>query len=406
MAETFLDNGVRVLSERIPGVRSAAIGVWVLHGAAHDPEPVAGASHLLEHMVFKGTRTRSARDIALSLEGLGGSLDAYTSREHTGFQARVLDQHLPTAVDVLADLVRAPLLREEDLELEREVVLEEIAEVEDTPDDLVFELHGRRLWGDHPYGGSILGSPETVSSMPPTSLQGLHAGAYLGRSLIVAGAGNLSHETFLREVSRLFGDLEPGAPPEPVSSPGPPRRGDERHERDSAQTHLVFGTGLPAHADPSRYGLVLLSSALGGGMSSRLFQRVREELGLCYSVYTYQSFYRGAGVGGVYVGTRPAAAERAVESVREELERVATHGLPAEELEQAKQQVKGQVMLTLESTSARLHRLVSFALNDEPFLGLDDLLARLDAVTVDEVAGLAERFFHPDRHLLLRLGPA
>jgi predicted Zn-dependent peptidase len=406
MAETFLDNGVRVLSERIPGVRSAAVGVWVLHGAAHDPEPVAGASHLLEHMVFKGTKTRSARDIALSLEGVGGSLDAYTSREHTGFQARVLDQHLPLALDVLADLVRDPLLREEDLELEREVVLEEIAEVEDTPDDLVFELHGQSLWEGHPYGRPILGSPETVGAMPVTSLRELHAGAYVGRRLIVAGAGNLGHDTFLGEVARLFADLAPGAPPEPVTPPGPPRSGDERHERDSAQTHLVFGTALPAHADPSRYGLILLSSALGGGMSSRLFQRVREELGLCYSVYTYQSFYRGAGVGGIYVGTRPGAEQRAVAAVREELAHAAAEGLPPGELEQAKRQVKGQVMLTLESTSARLHRLVSFALNDEPFLGLDDLLARLDAVTDDEVAGLAERFFHPDRHLLLRLGPA
>jgi len=406
MAETFLDNGVRVLSERIPGVRSAAVGVWVLHGAANDPGPLAGASHLLEHMVFKGTGKRSAHDIALSLEGVGGSLDAYTSREHTAFQARVLDQHLPLALDVLADLVRAPLLREEDLMLEREVVLEEIAEVEDTPDDLVFELHGERLWGGHPYGRSILGSPETVAGMSVTSLKDLHAGAYLGSSLIVAGAGNLSHETFLEEVARLFGDLEPGALPEPVSPPGSPRSGDERHERDSAQTHLVFGTALPAHADPSRHGLILLSSALGGGMSSRLFQRVREELGLCYSVYTYQSFYRGAGVGGVYVGTRPGAEERAVAAVRAELARAAEEGLPPQELEQAKQQVKGQVMLALESTSARLHRLVSFALNDEPFLGLDDLLARLDAVTIDEVAGLAERFFDPDRHLLVRLGPA
>lgn len=405
MAETFLDNGVRVLSEHIPGVRSASVGVWVLHGAAHDPQPRAGASHLLEHMVFKGTERRSAHEIALALEGLGGTLDAYTSREHTGFQARVLDRHLPVALDVLADLVGAPLLRDEDLELERQVVLEEIAEVEDTPDDLVFELHGARLWDGHPYGRSILGGPETVASMSAESLRGLHRGAYLGRNLVVAGAGNLSHDAFVAEAERLFGRLEPGAAPEPVPSPRSARIGDERCARDSAQAHLVFGSALPAHADPARYGLILLSSALGGGMSSRLFQRVREELGLCYSVYTYQSFYRGAGIGGVYVGTRPGAEEQAVEAVREELARVAAEGLPADELEQAKQQVKGQVMLTLESTSARLYRLTSFALNDEPFLGLDDLMTCLDRVGVDEVADLAGRYFDPERHLLLRLGP-
>jgi predicted Zn-dependent peptidase len=181
--------------------------------------------------------------------------------------------------------------------------------------------------------------------------------------------------------------------------------GDERTERDSAQSHVVFGAPFPAHADPARYGLILLSAAMGGGMSSRLFQRIREELALCYSVYTYQSFYHGAGVGGVYVGTRPATEERAVEAVREELARVAADGLDAEELDQAKQQVKGQVMLSLESTSARLYRLTAFALHDEPFLGLDELLGHLDAVTHAEVADLAVRFLRPDRHLIQRLGP-
>jgi predicted Zn-dependent peptidase len=406
MAETLLDNGVRVLTEHIPGVRSASVGVWVRHGAAHDPDGVAGASHLLEHLVFKGTYRRSAREIALSLESVGGSLDAYTSREHTGFQARVLDTHLPLALDVLADLVREPALREEDLTLEREVVLEEIAEVEDTPDDLVFELHGERLWGGHPYGRSILGSADTVAAMPLDALRTLHGRYYRGRNLIVAGAGNVRHETFLKDVARLFGSLEAGEPPEPVCVPGAPRVGDERTVRDTAQSHVVFGTALPPHADPARYGLILLSSAVGGGMSSRLFQRVREELGLCYSVYTYQSFYRGAGIGGVYVGTRPATEERAVEAVRAELDRVAAEGLPAEELEQAKQQVKGQVMLSMESTSARLHRLTAFALHDEPFVGLDELLAHVDAVSPGDVAELGHRHLSPDGHLVLRLGPA
>ena len=406
MSETVLGNGVRVLTERIPGVRSASVGVWVRHGAAHDSGAVSGASHLLEHLVFKGTHRRSAREIALSLESVGGSLDAYTSREHTGFQARVLDADLPLALDVLADLVREPTLREEDLALEREVVLEEIAEVEDTPDDLVFELHGERLWEDHPYGRSILGSADTVAGMPLQALRTLHERYYRGSNLIVAGAGNLHHEAFLADVERLFGTLDAGAPPQPIAAPGPSRVGDERIERDTAQSHVVFGTALPPHADPARYGLILLSSAMGGGMSSRLFQRIREELALCYSVYTYQSFYREAGIGGVYVGTRPATEERAVEALREEMERVTREGLLAEELQQAKQQVKGQVMLSLESTSARLYRLTAFALHDEPFLGLDELLSHLDAVTGDDVAGLAGRYLRPDAHLIWRLGPA
>jgi predicted Zn-dependent peptidase len=403
--ETVLSNGLQVLSERIPGVRSVSTGVWVRHGAAHDSLTRSGASHLLEHMVFKGTHRRSAHDIALSLEALGGSLDAYTSREHTAFQARVLDQHLPEAMDVLADLVRQPLLREEDLELEREVVLEEIAQVEDTPDDLVFELHGERLYGSHPYGRSILGTTATVAAMSAEALRKVHATAYRGRNLLVAAAGNVDHGEFVSGVDRLFRDLDAGAAPAAIPPPGAGVEGDERIEKDTAQSHVVFGTSLPRHSDPGRYALTLISSALGGGMSSRLFQKVREEQALCYSVYSYQSFQREGGVGGVYVATRPATEERAVEAVRAELARVATEGIPIEELERTKQQVKGQVMLSLESTGARLYRLTGFALHDEPFLGLDDILARLDAVTPEDVAGLAARYFNPDRQLVLRLGP-
>lgn len=298
VSETWLDNGVRILSERIPGVRSVSTGIWVRHGSAHDPEERSGASHMLEHMVFKGTHSRSARDIALALESLGGSLDAYTSREHTGFQARVLDEHLPHAFDVLSDLVLSPRLDAADLELEREVVLEEIAQVEDTPDDLVFEIHGERMWPGHPYGRSILGTPETVRAMSADGLRDVHSEAYRARSLVVAAAGNVEHDTLVRLAQERIGFLEPGVAPTPVSDPGPGTTGEGRIGRDTAQVHIVLGAALPGHADPARYALALLSTALGGGMSSRLFQRVREELGLCYSVHTYQSFYRSRGIGG------------------------------------------------------------------------------------------------------------
>lgn len=406
MRETVLPNGVQVLTEQVPGRRSVSAGVWVRHGAAHDPTDISGASHLLEHLVFKGTRRRTSRDIALSLESLGGSLDAYTSREHTAFQARVLHRHLPEALDVLADIVLHPALREADLELEREVVLEEIAQVEDTPDDLVFELHGARLYGGHPYGRSILGSTDSVAAMTVQDLRGLHGRTYRGRSLVVAAAGSVEHESFVDSVAELFGDIDGGGAPERVAPPPPPAEGDERVERDSAQCHVVFGTALPRHADPARYALSLLAAALGGGMSSRLFQKVREEMALCYSVYTYQSFEREGGIGGVYVGTRPATEEQAVEAVRTELATVAAEGIPTAELERTKQQMKGQVLLSLESTSARLYRLAAFGLHDEPFLALDEILARLDAVTPGEIGELAGRYCDPSRHLVLRLGRA
>jgi len=406
MRETTLPNGIRIVSEHIAGVRSAAIGVWVRTGGAHETSDDLGVSHLLEHMVFKGTEKREAAEIAIALEGLGGSLDAYTSREHTSYQARVLDEHVPQALDVLADLVRAPLLRSEDLELEREVVLEEIAQVHDTPDDLVFELHSDRLWGGHPYGRSILGSAESVASMSADQLRALHATRYVGTNLVIAGAGNVEHDLFVDRVEALFDSLEPGEPTSLVEEPGPTTAGSAHVGRDSAQTHLVFGSAGPDHASDDRHPTVLLSSALGGGMSSRLFQSVREELGLCYSVFTFQSFYRRAGVTGVYVGTRPATADRAAEAVRAEMARAVEEGLSPEELSRIKQQVKGQIMISLESTSARLYRLASFALYEEAFLDLDDFLAQIDAVTPDDVLRVARAYFDPEKHLELRLGPA
>ncbi len=405
MVETTLDNGIRVRSERIPGVRSAAVGVWVRHGSAHEHPEQIGVSHLLEHMVFKGTARRTALEIAESLEALGGSLDAYTTREHTSYQARVLDEHVPEALDVLADLVLAPRLDAADLTLERQVVLEEIAQVEDTPDDLVFELHSDRLWNGHPYGRSILGTEESVSAMSADTLRDLHERHYVGSNLLVSAAGSVDHDELVTRVSELFGAAHAGSGSASVDPAPTTRSGLERVSRDTAQTHIVFGTDGPPHADPDRYALILLSSALGGGMSSRLFQRVREELGLCYSIFTYQSFYGAAGLLGVYVGTRPGSAEAASEAVRGELGRVAAEGLPEPELERIKQQVKGQIMLSLESTGARLHRLAASAMHDEPFLTLDELLARVEAVDPDDVRRLARGYYDPERHLELRLGP-
>lgn len=405
MSESVLPNGMRVLTETIPSVRSVAVGVWIKQGSAYETPTSMGASHLLEHMVFKGTERRSPREIALALEGLGGSLDAYTSREHTSFQARVLDEHLVEAMDVLSDLVLHPVLRDEDLELEREVVLEEISTVEDTPDDLVFELHAEAFWNGHPYGYSILGTRETVAGMEGDTLRALHQDRYRAENLLVAAAGSVEHERLVDLALRFFGDLPGGGTTGRAPLPVPLDHGLSAVVRDAAQTHIVFGAPTPPRTDARRYPLILLSAALGGGMSSRLFQRVREELALAYTVYTFQSFYSQAGISGVYVGTRPGWGDRAVEAIREELARVAREGLPLDELARTKSQVKGQIMLSLESTGARLYRLAGFALHDEPFLTLDELLARVDAVTEDEVASAAAACFDPERQFVLQLGP-
>jgi predicted Zn-dependent peptidase len=402
---TELENGPVVLSERISSVRSVAAGVWVRWGASHDPVEHMGASHLLEHMIFKGTERRTAREIALGIEGIGGSLDAYTSREHTACHARVLDEHLPIAVDILTDLIFRPLLLESDLEVERNVILEEIAGVEDTPEELVFDLHARSLWGDHPYGNPVLGTTETVRAISCEDLRGLWDCAYRPNVCIVAGAGNLEHEAFVELVARHFPhDVGDGSIPDLQPPPETPPR-EERFGRDSAQVHICMGAPTFPRSDPRRYAAILVSTALGGGMSSRLFQRLREELGLVYTIYTFQSFYARGGLAGVYMATRADTAERAVDEVRRELERLVEGGLRGEELESVKSQTKGQVLLSLESTSARLQRLAGIALYDEPYLTLDEICARIDAVTEEEVAEICRRYYAPDCQTIVRLGP-
>jgi predicted Zn-dependent peptidase len=402
---TEVGGGLSVLTQKVSGVRSASVGIWVRSGAAHEAPDEQGAAHLLEHMVFKGTTRRTAKDIALELERVGGSLDAYTTREHTSYQARVLDEHLETALDVLADFVAHPLLREEDLALEREVVLEEISMVEDTPDDLVFELHGNALWPDHPYGHSILGTRATVEALTAEKLRQVHQRAYGRGGLVVAATGNVEHGAVVDSVQRHFETVGNGGSPPALAAPGPFEVADRAIERPGVQSHVVMGTRTVPHADPRRFALILLSTAVGGGMSSRLFQRVREELGLAYAVYSFQSFYRTGGSLGVYVGTRPEWADRAVDVIREELRRVAVAGLLVPELEDAKGQVKGQLVLGLESPGGRLHRLALHELHGEPHRTVDELLARIEAITMDDIAEVAAEWLDPERWLTVRLGP-
>ena len=407
LRRTTLPNGLTVLSEYMPGVRSVAFGVWVRAASIHEPRERMGVSHLLEHMVFKGTSSRSAKDIALSLEVLGGSLDAYTSREHTSYQARVLDEHLAHATDVIADLVFRPLIRASDLKLERKVVLEEISMVEDTPDDIVFELHNELLWGAHPYGYSILGTRDTVSALGVKELRELHERAYHPPQLVVAAAGNVEHERLVDTLLETGWGAVPRGEDTPLVSPAPSAAPPAyRHvERDAAQTHVVFGSPAVKHGDPRRYAMALVSMQLGGGMSSRLFQRVREELGLAYSVYTFQSFHVDTGVHGVYVATAPDTAREAAAAIRGELAALAADGLPADELAAGKSQLKGQITLSLESVSSRMYRAAGVELYGEPYRPLDEVLALVDAIDEDTVRSVCAEFFAPERQTVLSLGP-
>jgi predicted Zn-dependent peptidase len=407
LRRTVLPNGLTVLSESMPGVRSVAFGAWVRAASIHESRERMGVSHLLEHMVFKGTAKRSAKQIALELEALGGSLDAYTSREHTVYQARVIDEHLEVAADVIGDFVFAPLLRKADLELERKVVLEEIGMVDDTPDDLVFELHSEALWGQHPYGYSILGTRDTVSSLRTADLESLHRRAYHPGQLIVAASGNVDHDALLASLERTGWAAREGGDSSPLIVPTPTaERPSRKHvARDGAQTHIVVGSPTVAHGDPRRHAVVLLSTLLGGGMSSRMFQRVREELGLAYAVYTFQSFHADVGMHGVYVGTGPDTARQALDAINAELADVAAHGLPADELAMGKSQLKGQVTLSLESVTARMYRCAGVELYGEPYRTLDEMLALIDGVTSEQIAEVARDFFAPERQTVVSLGP-
>jgi predicted Zn-dependent peptidase len=407
LRRTVLPNGLTVLSESMPGVRSVALGAWIRAASLHESADKMGVSHMLEHMVFKGTPTRSAKDLALALETLGGSLDAYTAREHTAYQAKVLDEHLPQAADVLADLVFRPVLRASDLALEKKVVLEEISTVDDTPDDLVFELHNSQLWGTHPYGFQILGTRETVGALGVSDLRALHSRAYHPEQIVFAAAGNVEHDALVETLeSTGWADIPRGGLPA-LKSPAPIVQTPSavHFERETAQTHIVIGSDAFPHSDPRRYAMSMIGMLFGGGMSSRLFQRIREELGLAYSVYSFQSFHEDAGMHGVYVGTTPESARSAVDAINEEMEKLSAEGLSEADLTAGKSQIKGQITLALESPTSRMYRAAGTELYGEPYRTLDELLALIDSIDVDTCADLCKTFYNPGRQTLVSLGP-
>ncbi len=408
LRRTDLPNGLTVLSEAVPGARSVAFGAWIRAATLHERPEEMGVSHFLEHMVFKGTRQRTAQEIALSLESLGGSLDAYTEREHTSFQARVLDEHLAEAVAVIGDLIFDPLLRPADLALERKVILEEISMVDDTPDDVIFDVHNRALWGDHAHGFPILGTRDTVQALQVTHLKALHARAYHPGRVVLAASGHVDHDLLLETLlasgwaARTTGDMTPFDVPAAI--PAAPQQQHVRR-KDIAQTHVVMGSASIAHRDPRRYAFALLDMLLGGGMSSRLFQRVREELGLAYSVHTFSSSYADTGVHGVYLASAPESAQRALDAVRDVLTRVVDDGLPEAELAAGKRQLRGQLVLSMEGVSSRMYRAATTALYGEPHRSVEELLALVEAIDGETVREVARAYFDPTQQTLVSLGP-
>jgi predicted Zn-dependent peptidase len=391
---TVLSSGLRVLTEVLPGVRSAAIGIWVGVGSRDESVPEAGASHYLEHLLFKGTSTRSALEISASLEAVGGDLNAFTSHEYTCYYARVLDADLPLAVDVLSDMVLDSLIRDEDVDAERGVVLEEIAMHDDDPGDAVHDVFAGALLGTSPLGRPILGTVESIEDMPRDRLDAYYRARYQAPQTVVAVAGAVDHDEVVRAVLAAFARAGAG----PDADPAPSRIGPRKPfpggrttvaTRQTEQAHLVLGTAGLARTDPRRHALMLLSTALGEGMSSRLFQEIREKRGLAYSVYSFTSSFADTGMVGVYAGCAPRRARTVLDLARRELAAVADGGLTDDELRRAKGQSRGSLVLGLEDPLSRMSRLAKGELVYGELPSVDELLARYDRVTADEVRAVA-----------------
>ena len=400
---TVLPGGLRVITEQMAGVRSASVGVWVGVGSRDETPALHGCSHFLEHLLFKGTGSRSAMDISVALDAVGGEFNAFTAKEYTCFHARVLDDDLPLAVDVLGDMVTDSLIRAEDVEAERDVILDEIAMHDDDPDDVVHNLFAQQAWGDGPLGRPIAGTAASITALTRDQVARFYRRHYRASQMVVAVAGNVDHTAVVRQVRKAFGrngflaSSEPPAVPRTSSRVRRVHAGQSSTERPFEQVNLVLGVNGFTRHDERRYALGVLNATLGGSTSSRLFQEVRERRGLAYSVYSFAAHHADAGLVGVAVGCLPGRVDAVLETVRHELTRIADEGITQEELERGQGQLRAGLVLGLEDSGARMSRLGKAELVYDELLSLDEVIARVDAVTRDDVRAVAARAVHPAR---------
>ena len=399
-----LPNGLVVISETMPHVRSVSVGIWVRTGSRRETPEQCGLSHFLEHMVFKGTERRSAEEIARSMDSVGGMLDAFTAKEMVCFNAKVLDEHLPIAFDVLADLVLRPLFAAEDVAREKQVVLEEMKMEQDDPDYLVHELFAQGFWPNHSLGRPILGTPETVRSFQPHTLQDRFHSWFAPNRLVITAAGNLSHERLLELAQREFAGLPAAAALDGNSVPRTSAPIRLETKRELEQVHICVGVPSYPLAHERRFGVSLLNNLLGGGMSSRLFQTIREKRGLAYAVFSELNPYSDTGMLSIYAGTALDNAGKVVDLIVREFRSLRESPVSDEELRRTKDHLKGSLMLSLESTSARMSNLARQELYFGRFFSLDELLASIEAVTRDEVQSIAREFFRTDHIAVTVLG--
>ncbi|MGI8522782.1 MAG: M16 family metallopeptidase [Nocardioides sp.] len=396
---TILAGGLRVITEQVPGVRSATIGVWVGVGSRDETPTLHGCSHFLEHLLFKGTPERTALDISIALDAVGGEFNAFTAKEYTCFHARVLDEDLPLAIDVLGDMITSSRIEAADVDAERDVILDEIAMHDDDPDDVAHNLFAAQAWGDSPLGRPIAGTETSISAMSRAQVLRFYKRHYRPDNMVVSVAGNLDHASVVRRVRTAFsrsGFLDGHAVPSPPRQVAKARRvipGTSETARAFEQVNVVLGVNGLTRSDPRRFALGVLNTALGGGTSSRLFQEVREKRGLAYSVFSFASHHVDAGLVGVAVGCLPAKLDAVLETVRAELAKVADEGITEVELLRGQGQLKGGLVLGMEDSASRMSRLGKAELIDDELLSLDEVIRRIETVTLDDVRTLAAELF-------------
>ena len=404
LRRTVLSNGLIVLTERMDHLRSVAMGVWIKSGSRGEAAETNGISHFVEHMVFKGTRSRSAQIIAREMDSIGGNLDAFTGKETICFNVKSLADHVPIALDVLADLVLNPVFASNDIERERGVILEEIKIDEDNPDVLVHELFTQNFWKDHPLGKPILGTTATVARLDQPKLLDYHSGRFHAGNMVFSAAGNLDHDRFVEAVTEKFAPLHSGQPVQELPAPQSSARILLKNKKALEQVQICLGVPAPPITDENRYATLILNTVLGGGMSSRLFQTIREERGMAYSVFSDLSPYRDTGTLCVYAGTSAGKALECIDLILTEFRKLKEEPLPAEELTRAKDQLKGNILMGLESSNSRMANLARQEIYFGQFFTAEEISARIDAVEGAQVQAMAQRLFDPDRIAVTLLG--
>lgn len=402
--KTQLENGIRVVTEKIPHVRSISIGVWLIVGSRDENVANNGISHYIEHMVFKGTRRRKAFEIAESLESVGGHLNAFTGKELTCYYAHILDEHLPIAVDVVSDILTNSLFDENEMEKEKQVIIEEINNLEDTPEEVIYDLFVNDLFVDHPLGLSTIGTRKNVLNFQRQNLIEYISENYSTSRFVIAAAGNVEHDELLELISASFKDIS-RADSSRYLPPQLPQQRKNVIENGSIQAHVCLGTHAYSYSNPKKMGLLVLNTLLGAGMSSRLFQRIREEHGLAYSIYSYIDVLFDTGLFGIYLGTDKNNIDAAIELIEKELGKLRLDRVTEEELARTKSQLKGNLMLGLESTSSRMSRLAKMEIYLQKYYSLDDTLGEIERVTTDALVEIADELFNPKRMCTTILKP-